>query len=610
MKLSLRLGFAMLLAHNLVQGQTVLSGLTNGSISGTYFFRQLEFSTDTQGNVTGSVASLGRLNFDGRGRFTVDGFQTVGTLAATPLSGSGAYTLQPSGVMTLSNPQRNGYVINARFATELILGSTTESADNSFDLFAAIPAPTVGRVSGLFQGTYNSVTFELQNSIAAGVRSTIFSMPVTASSVAAFPVLGHGASLQNGVALAQTVAGSSFALGTDGAGTISFGGTSSLLSGTKNFYVSASGNVVLGGSPYAGVQDFLIGFRQFASRPTTQSIAGLFWTAGLRLDLTHQSTAAYAGSLNGIAAKSQVVTSQRLHQIGLSPGFEVTLSNPIQLNSDGTLGYSLDVVTLGSTANSFVAGDFSTVDAGGYSLDIGIRAPAFAASGVFLNPQGIVNAAGLSPAGAAIAPGEMITLFGSGLADTAASAALPYPFALNGSSVTVNGLAAPLAYVSGNQVNVIVPYSVSGTTATVIVTNNGSGSNSVTVPLQRTAPGVFSADGSGTGLGAITHATGAVVTAQNPARRGETIVVYATGLGAVTPPAADGVPGSGTSANAVAVTIAGQTASVAFAGLSPAYPGLYQVNVLIPANLVGNGALPLAIRTADAFHCQVDLQVQ
>ena len=600
----------MLLAHNFAQGQTVLPGVTNSSLSGTYFFRQLEFSTDTQGNVTGSVASLGRLVFDGRGRFTVDGFQTVGTQAATPLSGSGAYAVQPSGVMTLSNPQRNGYILNARFATELILGSTTESADNSFDLFAAIPAPTVGQVSGLFQGTYNSVTFELQNSITAGIRSTIFNLPVTASSIAAFPVLGHAASLQNGAALAQTVAGSSFALGNDGAGTISFGGNSSLLSGTKNFYVSASGNVVLGGSPYAGAQDFLIGFRQFSGRPTAQSITGLYWTAGIRLDLAHQSTAAYAGSLNGIPAKSQVVTAQRLHQIGLSPGFEVTLSNPIQLNSDATLGYGLDVLTLGSAANAFVAGDFSTVDTGGYSVDIGVRAPAFAGSGVFLNPQGIVSAAGLSPAGAAVAPGELITLFGSGLADTAAGANLPYPFALNGTSVTVNGLAAPIAYISGSQINVIVPYAVSGATASLIVTNNGSASNTVTVPLQKTAPGVFSADGSGTGPGAITHAAGSLVTAQNPARRGETIVVYATGLGAVTPPATDGLPASGTSANAVSVTIAGQTASVTFAGLSPAYPGLYQINVGIPANLVGIGALPLAIRTIDAFHCQVDLQVQ
>ncbi len=571
------------------------------SVNGLYFFRMLEFSTDAQGNVTGSVASLGSMTFDGAGKYQVSGFQTVGNQQTTPLSGGGTYSVTSSGVMTLSNPQRNGYTLNARLGTELILGSTTESGDNTFDLFAAIPAPASGQGGALLSGTYSVASFELQNSVTAGVRSALFSMPVAGGGVIpTFQAYGHSASYLNGALTTQNVGGASYAIGADGSGSLSFGGGSTLLSGTKSVYVSASGNTVLMGSPYAGGQDFLIGVRQFSGTPTAANVSGLYFTGGIRLDLKTLSTAAYAGSLNGIPSLTEAVTMQRLHQIGLSPGFDVTLSNPLTVNSNATLNYSLDQLLLGLGGNSFVAAGLSTNDTTGYSIDIGIRAPTPMGTGVFIQPQGVVNAASLSPVGAALAPGEYVSLFGSGLGDSVAA----------NTSVTVNGITAPVIYAAAQQVNFLVPYGITGAAATIIATHSGVASNTVVVPLQLTAPGAFSANGSGTGLGAITHASGALVNASNPARRGETVIVYASGLGAVTPEPVDGSPGSGTTVNTVAVTIAGQAGSVLFAGLSPSYPGLYQINVTVPANLVGSGALPLAIRTVDAFHCQVDLQVQ
>ena len=597
----------LMLLFSDVQGQTI----GNSSVSGPYFFRQLEFSTDSLGNVTGSVASLGTIAFDGVGTYQVNAIQTVGNQQATPLTGGGSYSVQSSGVMTLSNPQRNGYTVNARLGTELILGSTTESADNTFDLFAAIPAPAVGQGGNLLSGIYSSASFELQNSVAAGIRSAVFNMPIAGGGIISnFQAYGHSASYLNGALTTQAVGGGSYSLGTNGAGTLAFGGSSSLVSGTKNIYVSASGNTILMGSPYAGAQDIAIGVRQFSGQPTTANMTGLYWTGGIRLDLKILSTAAYAGSLNGISNLAETVTTQRFHQIGLAPGFDVTLSNPLTINANLTFNYSLDELLLGSGGDSFVAAGLSSTDTTGYSLDIGIRAPTLTGTGVFVQPQGVVNAASLAPAGGAAAPGEFMSLFGTGLGDTAASATLPYPTTLGATSVTVNGIAAPVAYASPTQVNFIVPYAVTGSTATIVATYNGITSNIVLMPLQQTAPGTFSINRSGTGLGAITHASGALVSTSNPARRGETVIVYATGLGAVTPVPIDGAPGSGSTVNTVAVTIAGQTAAVLFSGLSPSYPGLYQINVTVPANLVGAGALPLAIRTIDAFHCQVDLQVQ
>lgn len=125
----LRFG-VLLFAFSLVaQAQTGTGVLGNGNVNGRYFFRQLQFSTDTQGNVVSTTGSLGSLFFNGAGQFTVDGFQTIGNLAATPLTGTGSYALQSSGLLAISSPQRNGLVINARFGAEAMVGSTTESGE-------------------------------------------------------------------------------------------------------------------------------------------------------------------------------------------------------------------------------------------------------------------------------------------------------------------------------------------------------------------------------------------------------------------------------------------------------------------------------------------------
>ncbi len=603
--------FALVLVLPLAAAaQSLTAPPRNASVNGRYFFRQIQFSTDASGNITATTSSLGSLFFDGAGRFTVDGSQTVGILAATPLTGTGSYSVQTSGAMTISNPQRNGFGINARLGSELIVGSTTESGDNTFDLFAAIPAPAAGQGVALFQGTYSVSSFELQSGLATGVRSALFSLPVAlGGAIGLFRASGHAANLQNGVPVTETVGGASFAMGADGIGTISLGSTSPLLSGTRNIYVSDTGNVVLIGSPYPGGHDFMVGVRQFSGRPAVKDISGLYATAGLRLDLKHLSTQAYVGTFNGVPTLGLATEAKRLHQFGTVPE-EVVLANPLSANTDGTFTYGFNGLALGIGGNSFVAADLSALDPGGYSVAIGVRIPTLTGTGVSIDPNGLVNAATLVPGTAAVSPGEFVSLFGSGLAAAATGATPPYPFALGDVTVLVNGLPAPIAYVSATQVNFLVPYALTGSAATVVVNNGAVASNSVSMPLRKTTAGVFSADGSGTGPGAITHSNGSPVTAANPAIRGETIVVYASGLGALTTPVTDGVPSSGATASPIAVAIGGQAVKVTFAGLSPSFPGLYQVNVTIPANLVGKGALPLAIQAIDSFSDQVSIQIQ
>src|SRR5450759_3184584 len=120
-------------------------------------------------------------------------------------------------------------------------------------------------------------------------------------------------------------------------------------------------------------------------------------------------------------------------------------------------------------------------------------------------------------------------------------ASLPLPTTLGEVQVTINGIPAPIYAVSPGQISIIVPFvTETYSFATVQVINNGSKSNPITLYTTTSAPGVFSTSQNGVGPVAVTHANGAVGTASNPATAGETLVVYVTGLGAVSPPVQDG----------------------------------------------------------------------
>jgi uncharacterized protein (TIGR03437 family) len=254
-------------------------------------------------------------------------------------------------------------------------------------------------------------------------------------------------------------------------------------------------------------------------------------------------------------------------------------------------------------------------DPGGYEVYLGIRMPPVSGTGVFLNPQGVVNAASFAPAGDSISPGEFVTLFGSNLAAVTQTASPPYPPSVAGVSVLINGAPSPIYLVSPGQINALVPYATTGTTASIVVNNNGTMSNAVQAPVAASAPGIFSLDRNGVGGGAILHADFSLVSLAKPAKRGETVLIYLTGLGNVNPPVADGTAGGANPlSRAVAtvnVLIGGLPATVSYAGLAPLFPGLYQLNVVVPADLpvAATGPFPVAVQTADSFHDQVDVIV-
>jgi uncharacterized protein (TIGR03437 family) len=218
----------------------------------------------------------------------------------------------------------------------------------------------------------------------------------------------------------------------------------------------------------------------------------------------------------------------------------------------------------------------------------------------------VVNAA--SYASGAVAPGELVTIFGSSIGP--ASPGLPtsiglmtsVPTTLDGVQVTFEGTLAPLLYASSGQINAVVPFEVAGQTSVLMtVTQTGGQSYSATLPVVAATPSIFSANASGTGPGAIlNNADLSKNSPSNPAAIGSAVVLFATGTGALKPAVADGVliPSGNPPliAQPVTVTIGGQDAKVLYQGAAPTFvAGLSQINVQVPAGVTPGPAVPVTI---------------
>jgi uncharacterized protein (TIGR03437 family) len=601
---------AGVLVEMLAAGPLSAQTLGNQTLSGKYFFRHVSLGTDgvSSSNLTDPRSLMGTITFDGGGHYSFTGQQVVGNNAATPQTGGGAYSVDPGGFVVIDSTIRALAHINARFGPEALIGSSTEATDNTFDLFVAIPAPSGNASLG---GPYWAVTLEFPGGSTSSARNTRFSLnSSTAGRLADFSVSGHAANISQGLPQTQPVTGATFTMNADGTGTASFGTASAtqLISGTKNIYLSADGNVAIGGSAATGSHDFLIAVKA-VSGASNATWNNTFWGAGLRVD-----SSAVTGYSGAVAARGtgKVTWTRREKALGAG-AFDFTGINAYTLNADGSGTLELTEVGLGAGGKAFVGSSIDPNDTAAYEIFFGIQAPALTGSGIFLNPLGVVNAASSAPPGNPISPGEFITLFGTGLAKSNQTATPPYPGTLNGVTVLVNNKQAPLYFVSPGQINALVPYATTGPTATIVVQSGGASSNTVTVPVAATAPGVFSLDQSGSGPGAILHADFSLVNGANPATAGETVLIYLTGMGAVNPPVTDGTAGSGSTlsqaASQVVVLVGGQPGTVVYNGLAPGFPGLYQINVTLPGFLPATGNLPLAIQTANAFHDQVDIPI-
>jgi uncharacterized protein (TIGR03437 family) len=596
-------------------GNGAASGQTLGNpfLKGNYFFRYVSMGANSTGSLADPRSLQGTLAFDGAGNYTFTGQQVTGSAAAAAANGSGTYSVDSAGLVTMTNPIRTGDKVNARLSSEALIGSGTENTDNTFDLLVAIPVPTA---PASLTGPYTVVTLEFPNGSTANAINTIFTLNSAGiGQLAPINVYGHTPAIVGGSPTTQVVTGASYTVPSSGAGTLSFGSSSALLSGSKNVYISASGNVIIGGSVAAGSHDFLIGVKAVAN-PAVSSWNGNSWTAGLRYE-SQTSQPSWISNTGSLAARGagSITFYRRLNGFG-SGASDFTAADPYTVNASGLLTVELSQVGLGS-GDAFVGSALDPSDPGAFEIYFGAPMIPLSGPGAFLNPVGVLSAASFAPAGNPVSPGEFVALFGTGLVASNLTAKPPYPTTLNNVTVTVNGTKAPIYSVTHlaqyDQINCLIPYGTTGATATIVVTNGSAASNTVTVPVAATSPGIFSLDQSGAGPGAIEHANGSVVNAGNPANPGETVVVYLSGMGAVTPPVADGTASTGSPLNKTAqpiVYIADQQANVIFSGLAPGFPGLYQINVTIPITITGAGNFPVGILTNNAFHDQIFIPVQ
>jgi uncharacterized protein (TIGR03437 family) len=202
---------------------------------------------------------------------------------------------------------------------------------------------------------------------------------------------------------------------------------------------------------------------------------------------------------------------------------------------------------------------------------------------------GIVNAADYGP----LSPGALASIYGTNLASSPTSAAgTPLPTTLAGISVTVNGILAPLLYVNQSQINFQVPWETAVGNPSVVVAANGVNSNAVAVPVLAAAPGLFITGGSPfiqQNQALVQNSNNRLNGPSNTAKAGSTIIAYLTGSGTVAPAATTGAVASSSPFSVVTLPysamIGEESATVAFAGLTPGLLGVTQMNIVVPRDL-------------------------
>jgi len=241
---------------------------------------------------------------------------------------------------------------------------------------------------------------------------------------------------------------------------------------------------------------------------------------------------------------------------------------------------------------------FSTISAALAQFPAASTAPSYSAAG-------IVNAA--TQTAGTLAPNTIATVYGTNLSWTTHAVDLgdlnggTLPIQLEGVSVNVSGIFGSLFFVSPGQINFLIPYDITQSSVTFYVERQGIAGPEVTIPLAKTAPGFFEWNGS---FALATHADGSLITSSAPAQASEVIVLYAAGLGRTSPDVASGhIASAATSilyAAELQVLLNGEpcpASSIYYAGLTPGFAGLYQINLMLPDVLPPDPEIQMVIGT-------------
>lgn len=470
------------------------------------------------------------------------------------------------------------------------------------------------------------------------------------SGIVAFTTMDNTVMTRNGSATTQTLvsntalpraiqltAPSLFGLGIDSSGTVAFFGTN-IASETSCscglFLVAPGSNPVL--TPFKQNVSENIELNDsgaVAFIGTYNGAKGVFVAqngqVGAAVDLTSQ-TVSLATQYVSLNNKGEVAYFAKF---GISPFTQGIFTGPDKVNDK--------VIANGDPLFGSVVESIGTSEFGGrflndkgqvafsYALSNGLRGIAVATPVASTTPPptisngGIVNAASFA-AGAPASPGSIVSIFGSNfISQLAVAPGDPLPTSLGGVSVTFNGTKAPLFFVAPSQINAQVPFEVTGTSAIVEVTNAAGQSNTQTIDVAPAAPAIFTTDQNGIGQAVVVFANTTTIvgpvkpgTDWRPAHTGDTITIYANGMGAVTPLINDGWNSCDKSVCSPdfsnltlrntsvrpKVTIGNVTvpdSAILYSGLTPAFAGLYQINVTIPSGVTASDNVPVVIQMGD-----------
>ncbi len=272
-------------------------------------------------------------------------------------------------------------------------------------------------------------------------------------------------------------------------------------------------------------------------------------------------------------------------------------------------GVTLDAATGRLTGTPSGAGTFSFT----VHVSDSLQATAIRAYSIAVDSRTAVSAIvnGAAFLAGPVAPGTIVTIFGTEIGPATAAllrvgASGVLDTTLGGARVFFDGLAAPLIYAQANQVSAIVPFGMEGRSSTeVTVELAGLRSRPFSVSLAESSPALFTVNSSGKGPGAILNQDYSLNSAQNPARKGSIVMLYATGGGQTDPPGIDGQLAAGSLARPrlpVSVTMGGLAAEVRYAGAAPGLvAGVLQLNVAVPEAVAAGDLVSVFVRIGNAI---------
>lgn len=570
-------------------GNISLGGVTlsNSSLQGSYFFVLEKIDTSVLGFFF--TTAFGTLAFDGNGKVTAQGFINRNSNLQN-LSTSGTYSLDAKGNVQVS---LSGVPLAASGSVSFDLNSLIASnggppTSPRQEILLAAKPPRPPFTEALLTGKY----FLAERTITAAGSSPQFE---NAAGTITFDGKGNYVleltSNRGGLRNSVNASGTYGFAPVDGRVLLNLPGRNSPVS------VGLSADASLGvgatvNSNSKDTHDLLV---------LTKAEGGGLGNAGLNgsyqiivcaanVNLGFSTTAGQAHLYGNGTAIYQLAQNQSGQGTFLVDG-----AGNLQFNADAKLP-GLFQGGLGRSGHGWVAAAVQDISL--YNFLVAIRTPS--------QPNAVANAASFS-GNTALSPGALFSIFGLNLGRQAipepsfvpcpgTGTPVCLPQQMGGASVRIGGLDAPLYSVSPFQINAQVPFDLPPGPAQITITLDGVESGPLDVTVNAAGPGIFTVSRDGTGAGIFLHADYRLVTNSAPARPGEVILIYATGLGAVLPQATTGAaPPSDPLFHAlstVSVEIGGKPSDWSFAGLASGFVGLYQINVTVPPDTAaGNVAV-------------------